>query len=171
MTLFIIFICAAIAYAAYRYNTRYIEAQALAEEQQSVFTIGNEERQAWANRLVAEIEDAKAEREAPIHDRKVERLQFVIGSAEEKVEQERKAIYHLQDKLNSLNEKMKAIDTNIEFYRLANKVDAEIAERDKKEKLEDKIFNLKEKIRNHKERINKAQFTRRQAVAELDEIA
>lgn len=169
MALFVIFICALIAGAAYRYNTRYIEAQAT--EEQSVFTISNEERQAWADRLVAEIEDAKAEREAPIHDKKVERLQFVIGSAEEKVERERKAIYHLQDKLNTLNEKMKAIDTSIEFYRLANKVDAEIAEQTKKEKLEDQIFNLKEKIRIRKERIDKAQFTRRQAVAELDEIA
>lgn len=155
MTLFIILICAAIAYAAYRYNTRYIEAQATVEEQQSVFTIGNEERVAWANRLVAEIEAAKAQREAPIHDKKVERLQFAIDEADEAIEVAMTRREKLLALYDCKAQALEAVTTNGKEW----------------ESIQRSLTSYENQLNAVETRIRKAQFTRKQALAELDEIA
>lgn len=168
MTLFIIFICAICAGMAYRYNTAYIEAEAAqkrAKEEAKPQTL--EERvMAKIDAVTREVEQRKAEEEQRkaeeateellrLRNRKVERFEFVIGTAEEEID----SAMVRRDKLISLYdcamEELEGVTPNGKEWQ----------------KIQKSLLTYENQLNTVEKRIRKAQFTRKQALAELEEIA
>lgn len=167
MVLFVIVISAVIAVAAYKYNNWYI-AQEQAQASIEDTTTESKPLYGW-DAINAEIQEqlrlsreneemqraAQAERETNARDRKVERLEFVIGTAEEEID----SAMTRRDKLISLYdcaaEELESVTPNGKEWQ----------------KIQKTLLTYENQIHTVEKRIGKAQFTRRQALAELEEIA
>lgn len=158
MTLFVIVISAVIAVAAYKYNNWYIaqeQANASIEDTAETQEQMRLSREDWANRLVCDIKSAQAEKEAPIRNRKAERLQFSVDAADEEIE----VAMTRRDKLIALYDckaaELESVTPNGKEWQ----------------KIQKSLLTYENQLNTVEKRISKAQFTRKQALAELKEIA
>ena len=112
-------------------------------------------------RIRAEL---KAQRETlKKHDEEIEKLKFRMEQAEADILAEQNKLDHYTARLSALDEALAKINSDIEFYQLANKVDAEKKAKAEKAKIEDKIFSFEEKVRACEKRMSKAMFIKEQA--------
>ena len=105
-------------------------------------------------------EDAKRDAQIAKHEERISTLEFKAKQAEADILNEQSRLDHYTEKLSALDDELKRLDSDIEYYQLANKVDAENKARAAKAKVEDKIFNFEEKVRACEKRMSKAQHTK-----------
>lgn len=97
------------------------------------------------------------------HDEEIEKLKFRMEQAEADILAEQNKLDHYTARLSALDEELAKINSDIEYYQLANKVDAENKAKAEKAKIEDKIFSFEEKVRACEKRMSKAMFVKEQA--------
>ena len=95
-------------------------------------------------------------------------LEYRVSQAESAIYNEQIKLGHYAQKLSALDEEIAKIDRDIEYYQLANKVDAENRARAARAKVEDKIFSFEEKVRACEMRMDKAQHTKAMAQREME---
>ena len=97
------------------------------------------------------------------HEEEIEKLKFRMEQAEADILAEQNKLDHYTARLSALDEELAKINSDIEYYQLANKVDAEKKAKAEKAKIEDKIFSFEEKVRACEKRMSKAVFVKEQA--------
>lgn len=102
------------------------------------------------------------------HEKRIADLEYRMEAAEVAIMNEQTRLDHYTAKLSALDEELAKIDRDIEYYQLANQVDAENRARAARAKVEDKIFSFEEKVRACESRMSKAQHTRDMAKKELE---
>lgn len=105
-------------------------------------------------------EDERRDAQLAKHEERISTLEFKAKQAEADILNEQSRLDHYTEKLSALDDELKRLDSDIEYYQLANKVDAENKARAAKAKVEDKIFNFEEKVRACEKRMSKAQHTK-----------
>lgn len=93
------------------------------------------------------------------HEKRIADLEYRMTEAEAAILQEKTRLDHYTSRLSALDEQLASIDRDIEYYQLANKVDAENRAKAQRVKVEDKIFSFEEKVRACEKRMSKAQHT------------
>ena len=93
------------------------------------------------------------------HEKRLADLEYRVSQAESAIYNEQIKLDHYTAKLSALDEELAKIDRDIEYYQLANQVDAENRARAARAKVEDKIFSFEEKVRASEKRMSKAQYT------------
>ena len=102
------------------------------------------------------------------HEKRLADLEYRVSQAESAIYNEQIKLDHYAQKLSALDEEIAKIDRDIEYYQLANKVDAENKARAARVKVEDKIFSFEEKVRACEMRMDKAQHTKAMAQREME---
>lgn len=105
-------------------------------------------------------EDERRDAQLAKHEERISTLEFKAKQAEADILNEQSRLDHYTEKLSALDDELKRLDSDIEYYQLANKVDAENKARAARAKVEDKIFNFEEKVRACEKRMSKAQHTK-----------
>ena len=93
------------------------------------------------------------------HEEQIAKLEFRMEQAEADILSEQAKLDHYTAKLSALDDELAKINSDIEFYQLANKYDAEKKAIAAREKVEDKIFSFEEKVRACEKRMAKAKYT------------
>ena len=114
-----------------------------------------------------EKEQIRQAKELEKHNKRISDLEFKKKQAEADIITEQEKLDQYTAKLSALDEKVKKLERDIEFYQLANKVDAENKARVEIEKVNDKIFTLEDKVRGCEKRLSKAQHIKESAAKEL----
>ena len=104
-------------------------------------------------------------------EKRVSDLEFKKEQAEADILGEQSKLDHYTARLSAYDEQIEKIDRDIEYYQLANKVDAEAKARKDRAKIEDNIFKLENQVRACEKRMSKAEHIRKQAERELLEVA
>ena len=104
-------------------------------------------------------------------EKRVSDLEFKKEQAEADILGEQSKLNHYTARLSAYDEQIEKIDRDIEYYQLANKVDAEAKARKDRAKIEDNIFKLENQVRACEKRMSKAEHIRKQAERELLEVA
>lgn len=105
-------------------------------------------------------EDERRDAQLAKHEERISTLEFKAKQAEADILNEQSRLDHYTEKLSALDDELKRLDSDIEYYQLANKVDAENKARAAKAKVEDTIFGFEEKVRACEKRMSKAQHTK-----------
>lgn len=124
-------------------------------------------RQAREQEKLAKEQEKQAAQLAK-HEKRLADLEYRVSQAESAIYNEQIKLDHYAQKLSALDEEIAKIDRDIEYYQLANKVDAENKARAARVKVEDKIFSFEEKVRACEMRMDKAQHTKAMAQREME---
>lgn len=124
-------------------------------------------RQAKEQEKLAKEQEKQAAQLAK-HEKRLADLEYRVSQAESAIYNEQIKLDHYTAKLSALDEELAKIDRDIEYYQLANQVDAENRARAARDKVEDKIFSFEEKVRACEMRMDKAQHTKAMAQREME---
>ena len=112
-------------------------------------------------------EIAKHEERLIKHEKRIADLEYRKAQAEIDILNEQTKLDYLTSKLSALDEEIAQLNIDIEFYRVAHKVDSEKKAMVAKAKLEDKVFSYEDKARACEKRMGKAMHIKQMAEKEL----
>jgi len=113
-------------------------------------------------------EQAKQEEALAKHEKRIADLEHRMTEAEAELLNDQARLDHYTAKLSVLDEQLNKVSYDIEYYRLAQNVDAETKAKAEYAKLKDKIFGFEEKVRACEKRMAKAQYTIAMAKREIE---
>ena len=152
--------------SAHRRKAERRKAEQMAKAQAEIARIKANAKAETARMVAIEREQMRQakeqERQAAMlakHEEQIAKLEFRMKQAEADILTERARLDHYTAKLSALDEELAKIDSDIEFYQRANKVDDEKKALVVRAKVEDKIFNFEEKVRACEKRMAKAENT------------
>ena len=168
---FVLYLLAAAFKNTIRNNQRKREARAEAALQREIDRLYQLE--ASDHTAIIQVQEEQKRQAEAVRklEKRVSDLEFKKEQAEADILGEQSKLNHYTARLSAYDEQIEKIDRDIEYYQLANKVDAEAKARKDRAKIEENIFKLENQVRACEKRMSKAEHIRKQAERELLEVA
>ena len=168
---FVLYLLAEAFKGAARRSQRKREARAEAALQREIDRLYQLEASDYTAIIQVQEEQKRQAEAVRKLEKRVSDLEFKKEQAEADILGEQIKLDHYTARLSAYDEQIEKIDRDIEYYQLANKVDAEAKARKDRAKIEDNIFKLENQVRACEKRMSKAEHIRKQAERELLEVA
>ena len=168
---FVLYLLAEAFKGAARRSQRKREARAEAALQREIDRLYQLEASDYTAIIQVQEEQKRQAEAVRKLEKRVSDLEFKKEQAEADILGEQSKLDHYTARLSAYDEQIEKIDRDIEYYQLANKVDAEAKARKDRAKIEDNIFKLENQVRACEKRMSKAEHIRKQAERELLEVA